>query len=168
MTLKDVPGYPGYYAGDDGEIYSNRQGFLRCLPKRIHKGYFRVNIRDGETPSVKHSVPVHQLVLETYVGKRPDGMQCRHLNGDSKDNRLCNLIWGTPKENVQDSVRHGTAAFLRHGEQHNGAKLSLADVREIRRLRAEGVSQYKVADAFGVSRSTVSRIDRGLTWAKDK
>lgn len=168
MTMKEIPGYPNYFAGKNGEIYCNRQGFLRCLPKRLHKGYYRVNIRDGGTPVKKHSVPVHQLVLETYVGKRPNGMLCRHLNGDSQDNRLRNLVWGTPKENVRDSIQHGTAACLRHGECSNCSKLTLADVREIRKQRANGISQQKVADEFNVDRSTISRIDRGLIWAQDE
>lgn len=33
---------------------------------------------------------------------------CRHLNGNPYDNRLENLAWGTPSENMLDKVRHGT------------------------------------------------------------
>ena len=49
---------------------------------------------------------VHRLVLETFVGPRPDGMEARHLNGDCQDNRVENLIWGTPLENGADKIRH--------------------------------------------------------------
>ena len=53
---------------------------------------------------------VHRLVLETFVGCGPEGMGSTwHLNSNSKDSRLTNLgEWGTPKENSQDMVSHGT------------------------------------------------------------
>lgn len=59
---------------------------------------------------------VHHLVLEAFVGPRPHGMQCRHINGNSLDNRLKNLAWGTPSEDNYDRVRHGT-------HQHSRRKL---------------------------------------------
>lgn len=51
---------------------------------------------------------LHHLVLEAFVGPKPRGMQCRHINGDSLDNRLENLAWGTPSEDNNDRVRNGT------------------------------------------------------------
>lgn len=51
---------------------------------------------------------VHSLVLEAFVGPRPEGAVCRHLNGDPADNRVENLRWGTGSENQYDAVRHGS------------------------------------------------------------
>ena len=51
---------------------------------------------------------VHLLVLQTFVGPRPDGMEGCHNNGDPSDNRLVNLRWDTKSENTKDRVRHGT------------------------------------------------------------
>lgn len=50
---------------------------------------------------------VHQVVLEAFVGPRPEGMETRHLDGDPKNNHVSNLAWGTPKENSADIDRHG-------------------------------------------------------------
>lgn len=44
---------------------------------------------------------VHQLVLESFVGARPENMECLHLNHNPKDNRLANLKYGTRQENIQ-------------------------------------------------------------------
>jgi len=63
---------------------------------------------------------VHQLVLETFVGPRPEGRQCRHLNGNSLDNRLENLSWGTASEDNYDRVRHGTHQHARKIHCKNG------------------------------------------------
>lgn len=68
-------------------------------------GYRRAALCRGER---KRYVTFHALVLETFIGPRPEGMVCRHLNGNPLDNRLENLRWGTPEENAQDSIAHGT------------------------------------------------------------
>ncbi|MFL1432774.1 MULTISPECIES: HNH endonuclease [unclassified Nocardiopsis] len=56
---------------------------------------------------------LHRVVLETFVGPRPDGMVCRHLDGDRMNCRLDNLRWGTAAENMRDSIEHGTHANAR-------------------------------------------------------
>lgn len=73
-------------------------------PGQQTKGYLIVNLCNGHS----HVRTIHRLVLETYVGPCPEGMQCRHLNGNQFDNRFENLCWGTPSENVRDTIQHGT------------------------------------------------------------
>lgn len=51
---------------------------------------------------------IHCLVLEAFVGPRPDGLVACHNNGQSTDNRVENLRWDTYSENNLDLVRHGT------------------------------------------------------------
>lgn len=51
---------------------------------------------------------VHVLVLEAFVGPRPDGLVACHNNGIASDNRIDNLRWDTYGENNKDLVRHGT------------------------------------------------------------
>lgn len=165
--ISSIPNYPGYYADDQGRVYSNRSGAMRELSQRIHKGYYRVNLSVGERPRKKYSEQVHKLVLITFVGEKEEGMMCRHLNGNALDNRLENLTWGTPKENVQDSIKHGTAACLRHGEKSVASKLSLDSVREIRWLYLCGLLQRELAEKFGITQRHVSDIVNGKTWVKD-
>jgi len=45
------------------------------------------------------------------------------------------------------------------------AKLTYADIDTITTLRAAGMTQDGVARRFGVSRQTISDIERGRTWA---
>ena len=51
---------------------------------------------------------VHRLVLEAFVGPRPEGMEACHWDGNPRNNRRDNLRWGTRSSNRQDAVRHGT------------------------------------------------------------
>lgn len=50
---------------------------------------------------------VHVLVLEAFVGPRPDGLQGCHWNDIKTDNRLENLRWDTASANMHDKVRNG-------------------------------------------------------------
>ena len=167
IIKKPIPSYPGYYADVLGNIYSVRSGKEIVISQRIHKDYLHVTVRDTNSPVKIHKEPVHKLVLQAFRGYRPDNYVCRHLNGNCLDNRLVNLKWGTQKENMLDSIKHGTAAFLRHGENANGSKLKLKQVFQIRWLYKFGYKQKELAAWFDISQKHVSDITRGRTWEKD-
>lgn len=69
---------------------------------------------------------VHRLVLEAFIGTRPKEMVCRHLDGNSLNNDLSNLKWGTKKENAQDCVKHGRRSHAGSPFIGRTAKLNLA------------------------------------------
>jgi len=166
--LKELPGFPGQYATEDGLIYSDRSGELRLKPQRLDtKGYLRVNLRDDSVPAKDKQLNVHTCVLLAFVGPKPEGMECRHLNGNCHDNRLENLKWGTHQENMQDQIRHGTLAALRHGENHIKSKLNNKSINTIRWLRDDGCSQKEIATMFSITQRHVSDILRYETWKKD-
>ena len=107
VEYREIPGYPGYWAGTDGSIWSvRRKNYLpkKRKPSRLPTGYLSLCLGNGWPQRY-----VHHLVLEAFVGPRPEGTECCHGNGIRSDNRLCNLRWDTHKENYADAVRHGTA-----------------------------------------------------------
>lgn len=73
--------------------------------KRECEPYAYVHLSEASGRRRPHSV--HSLVLIAFSGPRPDGNVGRHLNGDSLDNRVENLAWGTVAENNADTLRHG-------------------------------------------------------------
>lgn len=87
-----------------------KSSYLRFFPSQLRSlhidkaGYPRVTLKVG---GARHNYLVHHLVLKAFVGPKPAGMECRHLNGNPADDRLENLKWGTPTENSYDTVRHG-------------------------------------------------------------
>lgn len=113
-----VPDYEDYYeVSDHGQVrsfdrrtWNGVKWFMR--PGRIlkatlsGKGYRKVGLHK-ESGSKASQRNLHVLVLETFVGPRPEGMVVRHLNGDPADNRITNLAWGTPTQNSQDMLDHG-------------------------------------------------------------
>lgn len=55
--------------------------------------------------------PIHTLVLEAFVGPRPEGADGCHWNDVPDDNRVENLRWDSRSANVLDSVRNGSHGF---------------------------------------------------------
>lgn len=107
---------------------------------------------------------VHRLVLAAFVRERREGEECRHLDGDPKNNQLDNLAWGTRSENIQDRKRLGEENPAR-GEKSGRAIFTESDVRYIRAEHARGRSFGHIAKEFGASRGGVGRVIMGYTWA---
>lgn len=120
-----VVGYEGRYeVSDMGRVRSldrlvatqqpkERKTFkgrmLRPVKFGDRKNYLAVCLHRDAKPR-QTTRRVHVLVLEAFVGPRPDGQYARHLNGEPSDNRLANLAWGTLVENAADQFVHGTRA----------------------------------------------------------
>lgn len=164
---REVVGFPGYLVGDDGTVWSRRdfQGGVDADEVRPLRpvtsnrwGHRHIKLRrDGRT----YTRYVHRLVLEAFVGPCPPDHECRHLDGNPRNNRLDNLAWGTRQENQDDRVRHGT---ILTGERHPGRKLDERRVREIREMAAQGAVHQRIASGFGICQTQVSAIVRGEYW----
>lgn len=131
-------------------------------------GYWVVGLK-----RIGHNIPllVHRLVLEAFVGPCPGGMECRHLDGNPRNNNLSNLKWGTRSENQQDSVRHGTKySYFQDGKKINigvnnpMVKLTEDNVKQIKRMKGT-LTQRARAEMFNVSPSAIQGIDDGKTWS---
>lgn len=96
---------------------------------------------------------IHHLVLETFVGEKPTGHECDHIDSNKQDNSLANLQYLTRAENRSHK-----------GSAHGMAKLSEKLVKAIKKLVAKGFTQKDIADLYEVSASTISGIITGKTW----
>ena len=166
--MRPIPGCEGFYATRDGKILSFRTATIREISARPRKGYLHVNVPYGTDRASRRNEPVHKLVLMAWHGPKPfPEAQCRHLNGNSLDNRPENLVWGTCKENAADKVRHRTATWLLTGERSNSAKLSNVAVAEIRRRGALGDDFHTLAREFIVTAGYVRDIVNGRARMSD-
>lgn len=101
---------------------------------------------------------VATLVAEAFLGPRPKGLLVLHNDGNAKNNSVRNLRYGTQKENMQDSMRHGTRP---KGRAHKCAKLTEKQVLEIRKSKETNVA---LGQRFGVDPSTVRLARIGKNW----
>lgn len=164
--IRHYPGNHCYAVTDHGEVYScalggrgqrvYRAAWKRLRPKTKTYGHREVSLgRDNFSL-------VHRLVLETYVGPCPAGMEACHNNGDAADNHVSNLRWDCHLNNQRDRDKHGTTP---RGEGHAMAKLKAEDVVAIRK-NDDGTKHYAstVAPKYGVEPCTVRRILSGRLW----
>jgi hypothetical protein len=155
-----VPGYEGLYrVSDHGRVMSlprttTKGGLLKPGPGR----YLTVALHRNDRG---RTFGIHKVVLLSFVGPCPPGLLIRHLDGNSHNNRLSNLCYGTNAENGQDQMRHGTFA---RGSRQGLAKLTEADIPLIRSRYAAGDRQLILAREFGVSQCTIGQVVRGVTW----
>lgn len=161
---RTVPGYPAYEVSVDG-LVRRCQGF-RC--RRTHRvlvpfvrpnGYAQILLYQG---GQRRRFVVHQLVALAFLGPKPSPQhEVAHLDGQRLNNHVSNLAWLLHSENERHKDLHGTRL---RGSQIGNAKLTEAQVVLIRQALAVGIRQCVLAQAYGVSDSTVSLIARAKTW----
>lgn len=158
---KRVAGHEEYGVSSLGRVRSPRCGVMSL--NRRKDGYLSVCLCDKGKVSVRY---VHHLVLEAFVGPRPQGHVSRHLNGRRDDNRLGNLAWGTRSENEADKLSHGT---YQRGDGAPSGILSERQVRVVKKLLRKGaLSQREIGILCGVSESAIGAINRGQNWSHVK
>jgi hypothetical protein len=178
--------YPGYEVSDHGNyrsvdrtLGSGRRVRGKPLTVRAsNRGYGLVDLRDADGNKVTRSA--HKPVLETHHKLCPPGMEARHLDDDSRNNRFVpaataeesrrlggNLWWGTKEDQHRDKVRNGGAKpppgpsydCLNHdrckGKVKNPGRRCLPCVEQVGRDAAQmlnrGENLLKVAQQFGYS-----------------
>ncbi len=165
MDLQPIPGYDGYFASRCGCIVSHRKYKPTVLKPSSHTmGYRQVGLR---TDSGKFKTQlVHQMVLLAWVGPRPYGAVVNHINGDKTDNRLENLEYCSQSENMAHACRLGLSPKppTRRGRNAPKAKLCEEQVLKLRAMACEGVRVKELAEAFGVTPATASKIVLRQTW----
>ncbi|MDP7729481.1 NUMOD4 motif-containing HNH endonuclease [Mycobacterium sp. TY813] len=136
-----VVGYEGLYeVSDMGRVRSVyrvvtlKNGRRRRAPGRVlklirHNGrgnHLVVSLFENNRGK---QVLVHHLVLDAFVGPRPEGMVCCHNDGDGSNNRVGNLRWDTYGENNLDLVRHGVHVWASKTHCPRGHEYSAENTR---------------------------------------
>ena len=81
----------------------NVKGRIRKA-SQLASGHMALQLRSGDRAETLY---VHRLVVESFIGAIPEGMEVRHLDGDPTNNHLPNLAIGTRTEQRLDDVRNG-------------------------------------------------------------
>lgn len=166
---KSVIGFEGLYEvsnlGQVRAMYDGNHG--QHKPRRILKpcrtpnNYFIVSLYRPGTKQKGKKKSVHCIVLEAFKGPRPLGNCSRHKDGNRSNNTTRNLRWGTYKQNYDDSRKHQTNC---EGERNGFSILTACQVREMRKLRKQGLTYHALGRRFKTHWSNASLIIRGRTW----
>jgi hypothetical protein len=120
--------------------------------------------RDGRGRTASEIAPqAHRAMCILVHGEPPSpAHEAAHACGKGHEGCINpkHLRWATPSENSGDRWIHGTEI---HGAQTWNAKLTAADVVEIRSLRGS-LSQRELGERYGVDRETIGDAQRRVTW----
>ena len=119
IELKEIPDFLGYYASDNGEIFTTlKQGCrnrydlskrtaLKKLKVRFTKqGYGRVYMR-RESTNKREDVYIHRIIAELFI-PNPDNLpEVNDLDNDRGNNKSNNLEWITRIDNIGYAITNG-------------------------------------------------------------
>lgn len=101
---------------NENYLISDQEGVMRIAPGKGTKpgkvlkpattrdGYKKVELFRNGTPSSRY---VHRVVIETFIGEIPAGLEVNHINGEKADNSLKNLEVATHEMNVKHAWETG-------------------------------------------------------------
>lgn len=131
---KPIPGYEGLYEVSNMGRVQRCYDSCHCSTRiaktgKNRKGYVRINLHKNEE---NRPTFVHLIVLNTFVGPKPEGMEASHLNDVKEDNRLENLQWMTGSDNRK--LRFVNSRQSNKGKNHPrfGKKASPQTRRKLR------------------------------------
>jgi hypothetical protein len=108
---------------------------------------------------------INRIVLEAFVGPPGPGQLALHNDGNSLNDCLSNLRWGSFKDNMGDRDAHGTTA---RGSRNGKAKLTEEQVSYARRSYTGAYGEVSaLARELGVDRSVMCRVLSGAAWKQE-
>jgi DNA-binding transcriptional regulator YiaG len=142
--------------------YKNNK--LRLFPGKIlnqtiiTNGYYKVVLSKN---SKMKNYSVHRLIILSFLSNPNNYEFANHKDGNKLNNNVDNLEWCNRSQNQIHAYRNGLQK-VKHGKDVNGSKLTEEMVKIIR--KSITLSQYELANIFGVCQQTISDIQKLKRW----
>lgn len=156
---RPVVGYEEFYEvscfGRVKRIKAGGSTFIGKILKPLVRRdrYLLINICKNGEQSLLYC---HHLVMDAFIGPRPEGMEANHKDGNKANNCVDNLEYVTRGENIKHAHRLGLYHKI----------LTQDDIPQIRKLLAEGeLFLREIGDIYGVDLSTIHDIKFGRSWS---
>ena len=154
-----------YIVSTEGKIYSTknvgRGKYHKELKQRKNQdGYLLVTTGKN---AYRKGIAVHRIIAKAFI-PNPDNLpEVDHIDNNKENNNVNNLRWISSFDN-KSRIPFEVRSITHKCELNGRAKLNSNDVSQIRKLFAEGESQYKIAKLYNRGWSTIHNIITGKTW----
>lgn len=120
---KPIGGWPDYCATTCGHIISTKGEKPAVLAKRVNNGYCYVILSQGKC---QKQYRVHRLVASAFL-ESPDAdpkgaerLQVNHIDSNPTNNKVANLEWTSPAENICHAVMMKRVREAQQGDSLRG------------------------------------------------
>jgi predicted P-loop ATPase len=154
---KTIKGFENYQISNLGSVINVKS--KRILKHSTLRGYKNVILSNN---SFKKKFSVHRLVAMHFIENTQNKPCVNHINGIKDDNRLKNLEWCTYSENEIHSYRN-------LGKINGGIKkrkIELNQIKVIKKMYNDGISQRKIAKIYNVCQDTIYKIVNCKSYVK--
>ena len=158
MEFKQIECLINYEISKTGTIRDKRNGRIKSQYVGS-TGYYMISVSNNNKSKPYR---VHRLLAQTFKENMCNYEEVNHIDGNKLNNDLLNLEWCNHKQNMEHAFRIGLAN--NSGENNGMAKLKNVDIPIIRQMLSDGISQYKIASQFNVSRSAILMIKIRSKW----
>jgi hypothetical protein len=154
---KPVKGFEEYY------LINNLNNVWSIRKKKIMK----IQIDDGgylcitfNANHIKFKKYIHILKAEIWIPNPLNLPEVNHIDGNKQNCDISNLEWCTRQYNIIHAQKTG---LILHGEDINTVKLTEGQVIDIRNMKGK-LKGNKIAEIYGVDKSTIYDIFHNVTW----
>lgn len=155
---KPAKGYEGFYEVSNKGRVKSLTRLLKYPDNRVHlkrglllkerfssEGYVRTAL---VVDAKREYAAVHRLVARTFIDNPQNKPYINHINGIKIDNRVENLEWCTPGENIFHAIKTGL----------RGKKIKPEKYNDILKLRDRGVTYREIGEKYNVCGSLIQQI----------
>lgn len=160
-----IDGFPSpYIISIYGRIYNTKTRHM-LTPYIGSTGYYIVKVSCLGMPYDGKNVQLHRLIATTFIPNPNNYPVVNHIDGNKLNNSLDNLEWCTQQHNAQHAVDTGLYT-PNYGDAHPGSKVKESDAELMIIKYLGGADPSSIAAEFGVPRTHVNRIVRGMRYKK--